>query len=211
MKIDLSKAYDKVIYLYIRMILTHLGFGIGFIMWIMSCITTVSFSMLINGVTSPFFHVERGFFQGFHLSPLLFLLVAKGLSNALKEVKRQGTLKGIQISPNLFITHLLFVDDVLIFCYGLVRDSHTLREILDLFSKLTGMEVNAGESTLTTDILRVEERLELIQIFPFNPSRLDVGLKHLGFHLKPNKYKKKVFEKFGKKVKSVEPQIAFKS
>ena len=60
LKIDLSKAYDKVNWLYIWMLLTHLGFGIGFIRWVMSCITIVSFSILINGVDSPFFHVETG-------------------------------------------------------------------------------------------------------------------------------------------------------
>ena len=38
LKIDLSKAYDKVSWIYLRLLLTHLGFGINFIRWIMSCI-----------------------------------------------------------------------------------------------------------------------------------------------------------------------------
>ena len=154
LKIDLSKAYDRVSWLYIRMLLTHLGFGIGFIRWIMSCITTVSFSVLLNGAASPFFHAERGLHQGYPLSPLLFLLVAEGLSRALKAAKRQGSLKGIQVAPNFFITHLLFVDDVLIFCSGSVRDVVTLGEILDLFSKATGMEVNVVKSSFTSHFLR---------------------------------------------------------
>ena len=33
-KIDLSKAYDKVSWLYIHMLMNHLGFGIAFIKWI---------------------------------------------------------------------------------------------------------------------------------------------------------------------------------
>ena len=59
-KIDLAKAFDKVSWLYIRLLLTHLGFDIALIRWIMSCFTTVSFSVLINGVASPLFHEERG-------------------------------------------------------------------------------------------------------------------------------------------------------
>ena len=34
-KIDLSKAYDKIILIYIRLLLTHLGFNIIFINWVM--------------------------------------------------------------------------------------------------------------------------------------------------------------------------------
>ena len=172
------------------MLLNHLGFDIGFIRWIMSCITTFSFSVLLNGAASPFFHAERGLCQGCPLSPLLFLLVAEGLSRALQEAKRQGSLKGIQVAPNFFITHLLFVDDVLIFCSRSVRDAITIGESLDLFSKATGMEVNAGKSSITTHFLRDEERHAFVRIFPYNSAGLDVGMNYLGFHLKPNDYRK---------------------
>src|SRR5713101_6210886 len=92
LKIDLSKAYDKVSWLYIHMLLIHLGFEIAFFRWIMSCITTVSFSVLINGAVTPFFHAERGLRQGFPLSPLLFLLVTEGLSLLLKKEHSDGNL-----------------------------------------------------------------------------------------------------------------------
>ena len=154
LKIDISKAYDKVSWLYLQLLLTHLGFGINFIRWIMSCITTVSFSVLINGAASSFFHAERGLRQGCPLSPLLFLLVAEGLSRALRVARVEGRFIGIQMAPNLNITHLLFVDDVLIFCSGTRGDSKVLMEILYLFSKATGMEINARKSSLTTHMLR---------------------------------------------------------
>jgi len=191
LKIDLSKAYDKVSWLYLRLLLTHLGFGIAFIRWIMTCISTVSFSVLINGAASPFFHAERGLRQGCPLSPLLFLLVAEGLSRAISEAKVEGRFQGIQVAPNLNITHLLFVDDVLIFCSGNRRETRVLKEILDLFSKATGMELNAGKSSLTTNRLRPTEEEELLRYFPFNAAGLDEGLKYLGFSLKANLYLKR--------------------
>jgi hypothetical protein len=80
LKIDLSKSYDRVSWIFLRMLLTHLGFSLPFINWIMSCISSVSFVVLINGVASTFFTTERGLRQGYPLSPLLFLLVAEGLS-----------------------------------------------------------------------------------------------------------------------------------
>ena len=63
----------------------------------------------------------------FILSPLLFLLVAEGLSRALLDEKRRGLFEGIKISTNLNITHLLFVDDILIFCKGSIREAERLK------------------------------------------------------------------------------------
>jgi hypothetical protein len=63
-KIDLSKAYDRVNWLYIRMLMIHLGFGVEFTNWVMGCLSTVSFSILLNGSTTSFFHAERGLDRG---------------------------------------------------------------------------------------------------------------------------------------------------
>jgi hypothetical protein len=157
LKIDLSKAYDRVSWLYIRLLLTHLGFDVPFINWAMNCLTTASFVVLINGSTSSFFTSERGLRQGCPLSPLLFLLVAEGLNRAISEAKRLGSFPGIKISQALHLTHLLFVDDVLIFSGGSRREAEALRNILTLFSKATGMQINEGKSTLTTNLLSEEE------------------------------------------------------
>jgi hypothetical protein len=127
-KIDLSKAYDRVNWLYIQMLLIHLGFGVAFTNWVMGCLTTVSFSILINGSTSSFFKEDRGVRQGCPLSPLLFLLVVESLSHFLNEAKSTGTFRGIKISSGLHISHLLFVDDILIFCDGSRRDTDKLCE-----------------------------------------------------------------------------------
>ena len=156
----------------------------------MSCITTVSFSVLINGVATPFFHAERGLRQGCPLSPILFLLVAEGLSRAIRAARAAGHFSRIQLAPNLVITHLLFVDDVLIFCSGTRGDTRALQGILELFAKATGMEINFCKSSLTTHLLRPEEEAELSRIFPFNTAGLDDGLKYLGFSLKANLYQK---------------------
>ena len=92
----------------------------------MCCITTSSFTVLINGYASPFFKEKRGLRQGFHLSLLLFLLVAEGLSRALAHKKRRGDFKRMAISHNQRLSHLLFVDYILFFCEGTRRDPETL-------------------------------------------------------------------------------------
>jgi hypothetical protein len=84
-KEELCKAYNKFIWIYIRLIPIHLGFGSQFVSWVMNCITYVPFSILINGATCPFIRPKGGIIQGFPLFPLIFLLVVEGLSRLLKE------------------------------------------------------------------------------------------------------------------------------
>ena len=100
-KIDLSKAYDRISWMYLRLLLTHHGFRFDFVRWVMGCITSSSIAILINGAGSMFFNPERGLRQGYPLSPLLFLLAAEGISLIIHEAKRQGNLKGIELAVNI--------------------------------------------------------------------------------------------------------------
>ena len=126
LKIDLSKDFDKVSWLYLRLLMTHLGFEYLFI----SCITSTSFAVLINRSASPFFKAKRGLHQGCPLSPFLFLSVVDSLSKAILD-----TIVGLRISNLLNITHLLFIDDILLICDGSKRDTKKLAKILKLFEK----------------------------------------------------------------------------
>jgi hypothetical protein len=77
----------------------------------MSCVESTSFVVLINGEVTDFFRGGRGLRQGYHLSPLLFILVMEGLSLLLKESLREGKLSGIKVSKLIKILHLFFVGD----------------------------------------------------------------------------------------------------
>eukprot|EP00253_Pinus_taeda_P002842 PITA_02842 len=172
------------------MLLTHLGFKIDFINWVMGCISSVSFAVLINGAASPFFKGKRGLRQGCPLSPLLFLLVAEGLSQLLLKAKREGSIKGLEVAGNLFITHLLFVDDILLFCNGSLFEFKKIKEVLELFMRATGMLVNYRKSQLITEGLNRQEISQLTAILPLETSKLGDPFKYLGFWLKPDNYKK---------------------
>ncbi|XP_070045727.1 uncharacterized protein [Nicotiana tomentosiformis] len=55
MKVDLRKAYDTIDRRFLRRMLSDLGFPFKFIEWIMECVTTVSYYLVINGrLTKPF-------------------------------------------------------------------------------------------------------------------------------------------------------------
>lgn len=149
LKIDLSRAFDRVSWLFLRMILTHLGFPLVFIIWIMCCITFVSFGTLINGSISHSFQAERGIRQRCPLSPLLFLIVMKGLSRLIASEKRVGRLNSLKIMEQCTLTHLLFVDDMLIFLDGGIHDNNALSEVLNVYCATTRMEINGAKSTIS--------------------------------------------------------------
>jgi len=129
LNVDLSKAFDRECWLYLRILLTHLGFPLKFISWIIFCITKVSFSALINGLTSPFFHAERELIEGCPLSSLLVLLTMEGLSRLIFEERCMGHIHGIKVTNDYTLAHLLFVDDVLLLLSDNIGDLTYLHSI----------------------------------------------------------------------------------
>ena len=118
LKIDLSKAYDIVSWTFLRIALSKMGFTVPFITWIMSSLSSVSFALLVNGAASSFFKAGRGLRQGCPLAPLLFLIVVEGLSRALLSAKECGIFRGISFGNDISISHVLFVDDIVMVSDG---------------------------------------------------------------------------------------------
>jgi len=190
LNIDPSKAYDRISWLFLRMFLTHLGFNLPYINKVMRCISLVSFVVLINSVALLFFTAKRGLRQRCPLSPLLFLLVTEGLNRALTQETNITSFIGIPFTQLYSLTHLLFVEDVLMFCSGLRGDAEKMSIIVDIFSRATGMQINSSNSTLSTHLMDPEQVLFYKSLFPYVENPLEEGPKYLGFHLKPNFYTK---------------------
>jgi hypothetical protein len=148
MKLARAKAYNKVNWLHLRLLLVQLGMRQQFVDWIMGCLSSASFSMLINGSPLGFFNASQSLRKGCPLSPFLFLLVAEGLSMLIKNVMRKGALKRIKFSDSMVLSHFLFVDDIMIFGHGSLREISCLNEILDTYCKATRMEINIRKSSM---------------------------------------------------------------
>lgn len=114
MKVDLKKAFDYLDWGYLRLVLHKIGIQPSAAEWIMSCVTNVQFTVIINGQPTTYFKAGRGFRQGCSLSPLLFILALDGLSLHITNVVAEGHLIPLKIGRNIRISHSFFVDDVLI-------------------------------------------------------------------------------------------------
>jgi hypothetical protein len=168
--------------------------------WIMGCLQSSSFAVLINGARSRFFKASRGLRQGCPLSPFLFLIIAEALRKMLKEAKTSGVLKGIRVSESEIVSHLLFVDDIFCSVNGARGDIKALRKILNRYCLATCMSINLEKSCIILNNFSETESNEMRNILPAQRKNIDESFKYLGFHLKPDCYKRGDWEWMIKKV-----------
>lgn len=116
-----------------------MGFNLEWKNLIMNCVTTVEFSVMINGQPGNKFSPLQGIRQGDPLSLYLFLLVSDVLSRLIQNKVDYGSLKGIQMNPyDPFISHIFFADDTLIFLQANKKICENLVQILNKYCLALG-------------------------------------------------------------------------
>ena len=114
---DVSKAYDRVEWSFLKGMMIKLDFPEVWVDRVMRCVSTPSFSIQINGKVYGNVIPFRGLRQGDPLSPYLSLICAEGFTSLLAKAKLDGKLHGVAVCRNApCITNLLFANDSLIFC-----------------------------------------------------------------------------------------------
>ena len=126
-----------------------LGFLEKWVKRVMTCVTTTSFSILLNG--KPYGNVlpSRGIRQGDPLSPYLFLLCAEGFTSLFAKAENDGKIHGASIcrgAPK--VSNLLFADDSLLFYRATQNEVDVSFGVLQTYANASGQCINLEKSSV---------------------------------------------------------------
>lgn len=116
----------------------------------MQCITSVSYSFLVNDSVHDRIHPSRGIRQGDPLSPYIFILCGEVLLGLCKRAQWSGHLSGLRVATHApQINHLLFADDTMFFLNTDEDSCTTLLDILHKYRISSGQLINASKSSIS--------------------------------------------------------------
>ncbi|KAL2920834.1 LINE-1 retrotransposable element ORF2 protein [Bienertia sinuspersici] len=146
LKIDLKKAYDSVEWGFLETILNELGFPNQFVKWVIGCITSVNYSVMVNGAPYKPFKGEKGLRQGDPMSPFIFAIGMEYLSRCMQELSDEPDFNFHPRCEKIQLTHMMFADDLLMLARADVTSVQILLEAFFKFSKASGLLANLEKS-----------------------------------------------------------------
>lgn len=105
-------------------------------------VSSMRYSILVNGEVVSCFKRRKGLRQGDPVSPVLFTLIMELLSSLLHDGKKEKRFLPHPRSSKIGLSHLCFVDDVLLFFRGEFESLGGAMEILEMFSSYIGLHMN---------------------------------------------------------------------
>ena len=148
-KIDFEKAYDFVEWGFLDFVLEKKGFGSLWRKWIRGCLSTVSFSVFINGRPRGKLKGSRRLRQGDLLSLFLFTLVVDALGRLIDKATQCKAIRSFIVGKDkVEVSHLQFADDTLLFMEANCNYFLNYLAILEVFGFVLGLRVNLRKSII---------------------------------------------------------------
>ncbi|XP_071708111.1 uncharacterized protein [Rutidosis leptorrhynchoides] len=163
-KVDIHKAYDTVDWGFLECALRCFGYPDTMVKWIMTCISSTSFSIAVNGDLHGYFKVME----------VLSLLLQKRL--------KEGSI--FRFHPKcekLKIINLCFANDLFLFSHANVDSVRVIAESLNEFKLCSGLVSSMTKSTVFFANVSQWLKEVILAILPFEEGKLPV--KYLGVPL----------------------------
>lgn len=122
-----------------------MNFSKSWIKWIAKCLSTARFSILINGSPEGYFNSNCGLREGDPLLPFLFILAIEAITTEMERVVSNKNFDLIKQKEDCEISHLIFVDDLLIFGKANKKSLSALETILIGLSRTAGLVMNKSK------------------------------------------------------------------
>ena len=146
----MSKAYDRIEWDFLKVVMLRMGFAEGWVDLIMLCVSTVSYKVLRNRAEVGPIIPSRGLRQGDPLSPYLFIICAEGLSSLIRNREKAGFLHGVKVARSApSISHIFFADDCLLFFKANLNEARIIKSLLAIYSAASGQQVNYKKSAIS--------------------------------------------------------------
>ena len=132
---------------YLIIVLKAFGFSKNFTNLIYQCLSSVQFTLLLNGGQCPSFNPLCGLRLGDPLSPYLFILGSEVLMRIINKEVADGNISGVKVSSTtLPISKLCFVDDVILFCKAKASELVSLKGCLEKYCSRFGQTISVEKS-----------------------------------------------------------------
>jgi hypothetical protein len=179
-KLDISKAFDSVSWVFLLEVLQALGFRQRWRDWVATLLASSSSKALLNGMPGRKFKHARGLRQGDPLSPMLFILAIEPLHRLIELAASMELLQPI-LPKAATLRCSLYADDAAIFSNPNRIELHHISQILLLFGNCSGLRINLAKTEIFP--IRCDDTIitEALQDFPGKISKFPG--KYLGLPL----------------------------